>query len=532
MAQSHSIEIASIDNQIPLLPQTKKEEIEEGRMLDHLIKIKETNGQDPSGSQTNESANQICDKMFAHLDNLSIKSRTIFKVNVGLSESNPDAYTPKMVSIGPYHRKNPQLWQMEKYKVLYLQRFLKREKELDVESCISELMKLKEEALKCYDDIEDYDNDMKDISFPGSMKKLNDYMSGIADQFLQMLSLDGCFVVEFIRELQEEYPQGEDKIINTNVGCIRAQVTRDLMLLENQLPFFILDKLHHMTKQDNELPFAIMAKYCFPINVLKTTHPALLKLYYNANAGNIKHLLHLIHMSWHLVNPNTYPGKKSLCCNPLQIFRSKEEPKDKDNKVMPNATELSGAGVNFTNFGNIYSSYDKEGILYTSLLEDILDTSYFDIKFVNGLMKIPCLHVFDSTESNLRNLIAFEQQYDVHHKYFSDFTTLMDYLIDSEKDVSLLRQKGIIVNEIGEDKEVTRIFNTIGKGVRTSHGFKDKEGYRKILQHCDKPWNSMHASLIHNYFSSPWVGASTVAAIILLILTTIQTILAFTGGVK
>ncbi|KAM3235246.1 hypothetical protein P3L10_015282 [Capsicum annuum] len=49
MAQSHSIEIASIDDQIPLLPQTKKEEIEEGRMVDHLIKIKETNGQDPSG---------------------------------------------------------------------------------------------------------------------------------------------------------------------------------------------------------------------------------------------------------------------------------------------------------------------------------------------------------------------------------------------------------------------------------------------------------------------------------------------------
>ncbi|KAM3281343.1 hypothetical protein P3S67_028364 [Capsicum chacoense] len=495
MAQSHSIEIASVDDQIPLLPQTKKEEIEEGRMVDNLIKIKETNGQDPSGSQTNESANQICDKMFAHLDNLSIKSRTIFKVNVGLRESNPDAYTPKMVSIGPYHRKNPQLWQMEKYKVLYLQRFLKRKKDLDVESCISELMKLKEEALKCYDDIEDYDNDMKDISFPGSIKKLNDYMSGIADQFLQMLLLDGCFVVEFIRESQEEYPQGEDKIINTNVGY--HQVTRDLMLLENQLPFFILDKLHHMTKQDIELPFARMEKFCFLINLPKTTDEALLERHNNANAGNIKHLLHLIHMSWQ-GDPNTVP---------LEIIGS--ESNDKGNKVMSNATELSEAGISFKS------------------------TSFSDIKYENGLLKIPRLEVYDSTESNLRNLIAFEQQSDVHHKYFSDFATFMDHLIDSEKDVSLLRQKGIIINGLGEDKEVTRFFNKIGKGVCVPGDFfTNNEEYRKIIQHCERPWNRMKANLIHNYFSSPWVGASTVAAIVLLLLTAIQTVLAFTGGVK
>ncbi|KAM3281351.1 hypothetical protein P3S67_028372 [Capsicum chacoense] len=269
--------------------------IEKGRVVDHLSKINETTGQDTSGSKTNESANQICDNMFAHLDNLSIKSPTIFKVNVGLRESNPGAFTPKMVSIGPYHKKDSQLWQMEKYKVLYLRRFLQRKEELGVESCISELMELKEEALKCYDDIENYGHDMNKILSTGSdsIGVLNYYISCIADRFLQMLLLDGCFVVGFIRELQEEYPQGEDKIINTNVGCIRDQVTRDLMLLENQLPFFILDKLHRMTKQDNELPFAIMAKRCFHINLPKGTPLALLELFYNANARKIKHLLHL-----------------------------------------------------------------------------------------------------------------------------------------------------------------------------------------------------------------------------------------------
>ncbi|XP_047268547.1 putative UPF0481 protein At3g02645 isoform X2 [Capsicum annuum] len=431
--------------------------------------------------------------MFKGLDNSSLKSCTIFKVNVGLRESNPGAYTPKMVSIGPYHRKNPKLRPMEKYKVLYLQRFLKRQEGLDLESCINELEELKEEALKCYDDIEDL---KKDTSH--------------TDQFLQMLLLDGCFVVEFIRELHEVYPPEEEKIIDTSIGCI--QVNRDLVLLENQLPFFILDKLHHMTKHDKELPFAIMAKYCFPINLPKGTDEALLEIHNNANAGNIKHLLHLIHMSWQ-GDPNT---------DPLEIIRS--ESNHKGNKVMSNATELSEAGISFKSFGNIYRSYEED---------DIGDTSLFDIKYENGLLKIPRLQVVDSTESNLRNLIAFEQQSNVPHKYFSDFAIFMDHLIDSEKDVSLLRQKGIIVNRIGEDKEVTRIFNKIGKGVYVPDDFfTNNEEYRKIIQHCEKTSNKMKASLVRNYFSSPWVGASTVAAIVLLLLTAIQTVLAFTGGVK
>ncbi|KAF3626003.1 hypothetical protein FXO37_30560 [Capsicum annuum] len=98
--------------------------------------------------------------------------------------------------------------------------------------------------------------------------------------------------------------------------------------------------------------------------------------------------------------------------------------------VIPNSTELSEAALSFKSFGNIYRSYDED---------DIGDTSLFDIKYENGLLKILCLRVFDSIESNLRNLIAFEQQSNVHHRYFSDYATFMDQLIESDNDVNLLR---------------------------------------------------------------------------------------------
>ncbi|WMV23172.1 hypothetical protein MTR67_016557 [Solanum verrucosum] len=148
-------------------------------------------------------------------------------------------------------------------------------------------------------------------------------------------------------------------------------------------------------------------------------------------------------------------------------------------------------------------------------------------------MTIPCFRVYDATETILQNIIAYEQQSsDVQYKYFTDFAAFMDHLIDLEKDVSLFRQKGIIENWMGEDKEVASLFNKNGNGVTTYSDFYYKEECLKASEHCKKTWNRMKASLRHNYFNSPWKGASIVVAITLLILTTIHTILAFTGFVK
>ncbi|XP_049397407.1 UPF0481 protein At3g47200-like [Solanum stenotomum] len=402
-------------------------EIKEGKKVMHqLIDKKETNDQDPSGSQTKKCINQIFDEMFEDLDNSSIKSCIIFKVNVRLRESNPDAYTPKMVSIGPYHKKNPQLGPMEKYKLLYLQRL--RKEGLDVKSCITYLEHLKEEALKCYDDIEDLDTD-------GS------------HEFCKMLLLDGCFVVEFIRECSEIYPKGEEKIISF-VDYKYNQILRDLLLLENQLPFFILDWLHLITMQDDdelsleELSITMFSRVVNLGYILTCDeyHLKRCRIY----ASDMKHLLQVVH---------------GVSCQ--RNFKICSNDDIKWNKVMPNATELSEAGVSFAKVSNM--------------------TSLFDIKFENGLMTMPSLHVVDSTEILLRNLIAYEQQsIDLEYLYFSDYATFMDHLINSNKDVKLLRRKGIIKSWIGDDKEVARIFNKMRNGVRSYSTFYYHEQYTSI----------------------------------------------------
>ncbi|XP_049354611.1 putative UPF0481 protein At3g02645 [Solanum verrucosum] len=252
-----------------------------------------------------------------------------------------------------------------------------------------------------------------------------------------MLLLDGCFVVEFIREHCEMVPKGEARIIINNRA---SYIFRDLMLLENQLPFFVVNKLHSMTKQVNESSLVIL------------------------------HLLYFIYYTYFHVM-RLIPGKKSKCIALVRLCQMQQS--------------------------------------------------------------FPKLELGD-TETLLRNVIAYEKQSsDVQlSKYFSHYAVFMDNLIDSEKDVNLLRQEGIIVNLMGDDKDVASLFNKIGNAVTLYPDFYYNEEFKQAIEYSEKPWNTMKANLKHNYFSSPWVGASIVAAIILLILTTIQTILAFTGSVK
>ncbi|XP_009789236.1 UPF0481 protein At3g47200-like isoform X2 [Nicotiana sylvestris] len=474
--------------------------IQEGGKADYIIEIR-------TADQTNESTNQVFDE----------GSSTIFKVNVGLCESNPDAYIPKLISIGPYHKKNPRLRSMEKYKLRYQQRFLQRKAWRDVEYYISEMEKLKDEALKCYDDIGDLESD-------------------IISKFSDLLLLDGCFVVEYIREFYEGVPEGEDKIIDA--AWMESLVDRDLLLLENQLPFFILAKLHEMTKDPTDAPFIQMVKYNFGSSLPKVT-PKFINATDDDDAEEIKHLLQVVHMCCCPSEMNTGltrnsrkkkgSSKKSCNWNPLRIGKSKKKFKTKDGDLwhdrMRSATELDEAGIRFSNVGKIYRKLNKNN------KEDAI--SLFDIKFNNGLLEIPCFEVVNSTETILRNLIAYEQHSsDVHPKYFTDYVIFMDHLINSGKDVNLLRLNGIIRNRIGDDEEVAIMFNKLGEGVIPSTDFFYKVECRKVIEHCEKPWNENMASLRHNYLNSPWAKISTAAAIILLLLTVAQTVLALISTLK
>nr|GLL37221.1 UPF0481 protein At3g47200-like [Ipomoea trifida] len=405
----------------------------------------------------------------------------IFKVHERLRKTNPEAYTPLTISIGPYHHGKPELRKMERLKELYTQSLLNETEGVGVEECWKKLKELEGRAKRYYGD------------------EIEEEVSG--DEFVKMLLLDGCFIVEFVirsflRVLGggQEYKDDPIFMIKGMVG----NIVRDMLLLENQLPFFVLQALYDMLIKPVNLEFSEMVKIAFRSQITKGMKIISL-LNTELNPQEIKHLLQIVH----------------ILCQP-QPQQSTE-----DHEVelcsIRTASELQEAGVHFKKLGNISNTSSDETI------------SLFDIKFNHGggVLEIPSFALYDSTETFLRNLIAYEQHsQDVYPMYFTDYAKFMDDLINTEKDVNLLRLKDVFINGLGDDKEVTCLFNNLCKEVTYHSGdFYYRDVYKELDRHCKKSWNAAMAKLRRDYFNSPWAGISTFAAILLLSLAIAQTVL-------
>ncbi|XP_035547331.1 uncharacterized protein LOC118348888 [Juglans regia] len=203
---------------------------------------------------------------------------------------------------------------------------------------------------------------------------------------------------------------------------------------------------------------------------------------------------------------NSIPEGRELKEAGVEFKKAKKFRDTKDMiKSIPNATELEESGVKFKAAKNCTT---------------------FAIQFSNGVWEISPLRIEDDTETFLRNLIAFEQ-YDPYNdsNYVSDYICFMDDLIDSPKDVKLLRRKGIIENWLGDDEVASIMVNKLGRhvGISTSNSIYAKTSI-DMIRHCAKRWNEWKANLRHNYFNSPWALLSVLVAILLLGLAITQTV--------
>ncbi|KAL5798925.1 hypothetical protein ACOSQ2_003745 [Xanthoceras sorbifolium] len=119
--------------------------------------------------------------------------------------------------------------------------------------------------------------------------------------------------------------------------------------------------------------------------------------------------------------------------------------------------------------------------------------------------------------------MALEVFHHPYQTYICSYAILMDYLIDTSKDVELLVEKGIIVNCMGDNEAIAKMFNRlcsyIVPGASCYYGIAEK-----MKTHYKHPWNHWKATLMSVYFSNLWTGTATVGATLLLIFTLIQTV--------
>ncbi|XP_022719635.1 UPF0481 protein At3g47200-like [Durio zibethinus] len=369
-----------------------------------------------------------------------------------LREVNAEAYEPYVISVGPNFR----FRYMENSKAMKVvkkncfSRLIEKTK-LDPSVLVGAMKSIAERVKKCYkDDSDGVDSDVYDLDRFDS----GDFDSFDSDDFAEMLVLDGCFIVQL---MLGEYPE-EDFC---QLGRIQTDILYDLLLFENQLPFFVLFKIYRIITSKGEDALDEFGRLALSLFTKGPDHgPEMWSEKYCPTATkDIKHLLGLVHDS-------CLPSLRGRDLH--RDFKQKAEAEGKDPKsqrswkFIRSATELEEAGINF--FGEkLQDKSNKLGV-----------ESLFDIKFTNDtkVLKIPTFRVDDNTERILRNLMAYEQSIPSSEPtYVCDYVTFMDNLINTGKDVQLLCNCGVIDNWLGDDEAVAQMFNKLGKNIYSSEDF-------------------------------------------------------------
>ncbi|KAJ0035997.1 hypothetical protein Pint_25316 [Pistacia integerrima] len=419
----------------------------------------------------------------------------IFKVPEHLRSVNPSAYDPFIIAIGPYHRDKKDFSMMEDHKMRFMKHFLKRrsEREEDVKKYVEALRALEKEARNHYADSTDI----------------------ISDEFLKMMLLDGCFILELLHRFKEKLrPRTDQERGNLFSGLIIKRLGCDLLLVENQLPFCVLQKLFSMTDREGNSSLEDMILRFFSYSVFPD--PRLSKIYSESDRKGSSETKH-IRDKWLLRCPQKVSGgndsAKEICwgsisygnysgsinCGTGPIKPQPSQNNRKNLKFMRCATELKEAGVKF-----------RKG----------KEDSLFAIKFKNG--EKPSLSSEISTSMSITRSI--DENNTNNRQVISDYMKFMYCLVNSQIDVELLCQCNSLRNCLGDDKMVANMFNSIGDFVKLSPDNCYFDIFIKVNEHCGQKHHKWRAHLRHDYFNTPWAYISFFAAVFLLLLSLAQTV--------
>ncbi|KAF9678533.1 hypothetical protein SADUNF_Sadunf07G0044700 [Salix dunnii] len=408
---------------------------------------------------------------------------SIYRVPHYLREMDGKSYVPQIVSLGPYHHGKEPLRQMDQHKWRCLHHVMKRTNQ-DIKLYLDAVTEIEGKARSCYEG-------------PINLS---------SNEFVEMMVLDGCFMLELFRGVAEGFRKlGYPR--NDPAFAIRGSMhsmQRDMIMLENQLPLFVLDRLLglQLTNSDQKGLLAQLAlKFFDPLTPTPLTKSdrTRLKIFPGSAAifdplsvqGGL-HCLDVFRKS--LLHPRPKPVPKNL----INSVADK-----RPHQLIHCVTELREAGIK---------------------LRKRKTDRFWDVKFKKGILRVPRLLIHDGTKSLFLNLIALQQCHIDCGNEITSFVIFMDNLINSPEDVAYLHYCGIIEHWLGSDADVAHLFNQLCQEVV----FDINDSYlsrlsEEVNHYYKQKWNTWRASLKHNYFNNPWAILSFFAAVVLLLLTFTQT---------
>ncbi|KAM0880627.1 hypothetical protein ACQ4PT_033461 [Festuca glaucescens] len=415
---------------------------------------------------------------------------TIYKVPEEMKNSHKEAYNPIVVWIGLFNGDNETRRHgvIRGYKWCCMRKLISRHHLLQEPERMPVLLR------RCLEALEGVLPRIISSNVPRHHQVRYDH--GLRQSILSIMLRDGCFIlhrlIKYARIARREpaNPTGSGASDNMVWGF----VTCNLLLLENQIPFFVVQKLFQQLRTDPDESSDVLVASA--LRLFRSLRPR--KLHSSAITGHdVHHLLHLFYLSVGLPEeavPATHDDARRHAA-PLS-----ELP-----QWIPSARELEEAGVKFR------SRKDAK--------------SFLDVRFHGGVLEIPELELYDYSEPLFRNLIAFEQTYPFTPGHVTAYAIFMDCLVTSPEDMRLLHLSGVLVNQMNGERDAAGFF---GRLCAEAHLASNHNYLAGVILEINRYQRSprWRAALVRNYFSNPWVVMSLFAAIFLLTLTMMQSFFA------
>ncbi|KAM3194878.1 hypothetical protein ACQJBY_071113 [Aegilops geniculata] len=149
-----------------------------------------------------------------------------------------------------------------------------------------------------------------------------------------------------------------------------------------------------------------------------------------------------------------------------------------------------------------------------------LSTICFDCK--TATLHLPVVTLDGNTEVMIRNLVAYESSAASGPLVLTRYTELMNGIIDTDADVSLLRQRGVVLNRMKSDGEVTKLWNSMSRSTRLTKVPAVDRAVEEMNRYYDGRWRVKTKRFMRRYVFSSWQLLTFLAAIMMLLLTTLQ----------
>ncbi|XP_022680428.1 uncharacterized protein LOC111256484 isoform X2 [Setaria italica] len=296
----------------------------------------------------------------------------------------------------------------------------------------------------------------------------------------------------------ESSTQTPNRIITSYCGVHNNTVVRDTVFLaDNQIPFFVLQKIHERVTGDTTTSSVLKPIAGYVQEVLQA------QLYISEHRRPAppltplpSHLLHLLHF---YLQPTSPP------------------PAMEENAARPRTSRWRRA-TEYCKYGNVRFK--------RRVFKDNEKWTFLDVRLQGGTLWVPRLRVDGMTWTVLRNLMALEEL--TPNKPVTAYCVFMSQVACKVEDVEFLQDQKILEQFLVNDEEVAQGFANLCKGVVLDID-NDDRNYLKPYWHeletlCNYPRNFM-GSFYHKYCRDPVYLAAFIIAGFLFLFELAQVIL-------